>query len=107
MTTFRPISLQSNRNIGLFRLVLSITVLGLLSCFAAPVAAQAVLSQQTGAVILVTSLSDSDDTACTLRDAILAANTDDSVGGCPAGDGADTIDLSGLSGTIDLHTPLP
>lgn len=28
---------------------------------------------------------------CSLADAITAANTDDTVGGCPAGDGADTI----------------
>ena len=31
---------------------------------------------------------------CTLADAIEAANTDTAVGGCPAGDGADTISLS-------------
>ncbi|MCH8853629.1 MAG: hypothetical protein IID41_13400, partial [Planctomycetes bacterium] len=30
---------------------------------------------------------------CTLRDAITAANTDMATGGCPAGNGADTIEL--------------
>lgn len=44
---------------------------------------------------------------CSLSDAILAANTDTAVGGCPAGDGEDLIDLSGMSGTIDLYEPLP
>ena len=33
--------------------------------------------------------------SCSLADAITAANTDAAVGGCPAGDGADTISLSG------------
>ena len=30
---------------------------------------------------------------CTLRDQIIAANTDEPAGSCPAGDGADTITL--------------
>ncbi len=34
------------------------------------------------------------DAGCTLADAIEAANTDAAVGGCPAGDGADTIRLT-------------
>ena len=33
------------------------------------------------------------DEACSLADAIAAANTDEAVGGCPAGDGADVIAL--------------
>src|SRR5437899_1313254 len=32
--------------------------------------------------------------ACPLRDAIAAANLDTATGGCPAGSGADTIDLA-------------
>jgi hypothetical protein len=32
--------------------------------------------------------------ACTLADAITAANTDTATGGCPAGSGADTLDLT-------------
>ena len=35
-----------------------------------------------------------DETTCTLVDAITAANTDTAVGGCTAGSGADTIDLT-------------
>ncbi|RLE21168.1 MAG: hypothetical protein DRJ50_09615 [Actinobacteria bacterium] len=35
-----------------------------------------------------------DEETCTLIDAILAANTDSPSGGCPAGDGADTIVLT-------------
>lgn len=38
---------------------------------------------------------------CTLRDAITAANTDTATGGCPAGNGADTIELP-TSSTITL-----
>ena len=42
--------------------------------------------------------------SCSLADAITAANTDAAVGGCPAGDGADTISLSG---NITLDDELP
>ena len=42
--------------------------------------------------------------ACTLADAIVAANEDRAVGGCPAGDGADTILLTG---DIVLGASLP
>jgi predicted outer membrane repeat protein len=35
-----------------------------------------------------------DETTCTLVDAVTAANTDAAVGGCPAGSGADTIELT-------------
>jgi len=41
---------------------------------------------------------------CSLADAITAANTDTAVGDCPAGDGADTISLSG---DITLTATLP
>lgn len=41
---------------------------------------------------------------CTLADAITAANTDEAVGGCPAGDGADTISLAS---DITLDAALP
>ncbi|MDA0171481.1 hypothetical protein OJ998_20440 [Solirubrobacter taibaiensis] len=50
--------------------------------------------------------------ACTLVSAIVAANTDAPAGGCPAGDGADTITLStgsvhSLSAAFDNATALP
>jgi CSLREA domain-containing protein len=43
--------------------------------------------------ITVNSLADiiADDGQCSLREAVIAANTDTAVGGCPAGSGADTI----------------
>jgi CSLREA domain-containing protein len=41
--------------------------------------------------------------ACSLREAILAANTDTAFGGCPAGDGADTIVLA--AGRYGLSIP--
>jgi CSLREA domain-containing protein len=43
---------------------------------------------------------------CSLRDAITAANTDASVGGCNAGNGPDRIRFS-LSGQISLDSTLP
>ena len=42
--------------------------------------------------------------SCSLADAIKAANTDEAVSGCPAGDGADTITLSS---DITLEAALP
>lgn len=44
------------------------------------------------------------DEACSLADAIKAANTDSATGGCPAGDGADAITLSA---DIALDAALP
>ena len=44
------------------------------------------------------------DEACSLHDAIVAANQDKAVGGCPAGSGADTIYLTG---DITLSEALP
>lgn len=45
------------------------------------------------AVITVTTTADeiAEDSQCSLREAIIAANTDAPLGGCPAGEGADTI----------------
>jgi hypothetical protein len=57
------------------------------------------------ATIIVTSLLDNEaaDGLVTLREAILAANTDSSVDGSEAGSGADTIVFAiGLTGTIRL-----
>lgn len=44
------------------------------------------------------------DADCSLADAITAANTDTAANGCPAGDGADTITLSG---DVALEAALP
>ena len=44
------------------------------------------------------------NTTCSLADAITAANTDRATGGCPAGDGAETIQLTG---DITLEASLP
>src|SRR6185369_7372780 len=50
------------------------------------------------------------DGLCTLREAIIAANTDAASGAtageCAAGSGADTIDLTTVSGTITLTSEL-
>lgn len=44
------------------------------------------------------------DETCSLADAIRAANADEAVGGCPAGNGADTISLSA---SVSLNWDLP
>ncbi|MDX6576990.1 MAG: large repetitive protein, partial [Blastocatellia bacterium] len=58
-----------------------------------------------------TDVADGSDGLCTLREAITAANTDTAsgvvAGECGAGGGPDTIDLTGLSGTITLTDKLP
>jgi hypothetical protein len=61
------------------------------------------------ATITVNRLSDPGIAGqCSLRDAIVAANTDTAVSGCVAGSGADTIVFgSGLTGAITLTATLP
>ncbi|MFI5365338.1 MAG: choice-of-anchor Q domain-containing protein [Candidatus Binatia bacterium] len=69
------------------------------------------------AVITVTStVGTTGGSDCTLRDAITAANGDVATGGCPAGSGADTINLATDATytltdvdnvTVDNGTPLP
>jgi CSLREA domain-containing protein len=62
------------------------------------------------AQIVVNTLADgSGGPACTLRDAIVAANQSAPWGGCdPGAEGSyDRIDLTGLSGTIELYATLP
>lgn len=61
------------------KLTVCIALLALLSLFAIPSARAADITVDDG---------------CTLADAIEAANSDAPVGGCPAGEGADTISLS-------------
>src|SRR4051812_23878147 len=67
-----------------------------------------------GGLITVNSTSDAANSAdglCTLREAIANANNDSATilvsGECTAGIGPDTIDLTGISGTIDLASALP
>lgn len=64
--------------------------------------------------IVVNSTADvqnNSDGLCTLREAITAANTDTASGAtageCVAGSGSDTIDLTGVLGTITLTSALP
>jgi CSLREA domain-containing protein len=60
------------------------------------------------ATIMVSTVADTDAVSCTLRDAITAANTDTSTGGCAAGAGADTITFAAaVRGSITLATALP
>jgi CSLREA domain-containing protein len=62
--------------------------------------------------IVVTTAADNvaDDGQCSLREAILAANSDSPVGGCAGGSGVDTVHFA-IPGagphTIQLQSPLP
>lgn len=64
-----------------------------------------VSSPALGAVVEPDTFSDENGggTGCSLREAILATNTDTAFGGCPAGSGADTISL--VAGTYGLSIP--
>ncbi len=60
-----------------------------------------VVTTATGSVINVTSDSGGlGGPDCTLRDAIVAANSDVAVGGCSAGSGADTIELPAAASIV-------
>lgn len=66
---------------------------------------QAIALPAQAATIVVNTNNDAvlaQATTCSLRAAIESANTDTSVEGCSAGAGADTIDLTGINGTITL-----
>ncbi len=60
----------------------------------------------SAATISVTTMTDeisNPGTGCSLREAVLSANTDASVGGCPTGAGSDTITIpAGTYGTAGL-----
>src|SRR4051812_23505767 len=66
-------------------------------------------SIELNATIIITTTTDaaSVDGACSLREAIVAANTDTPVDVCAAGSGSDTILLTSLSGTMTLVGTLP
>ena len=75
-------------------------------CVLGAMGALLVSSAALGAVITPNTFSDEsgDGPTCSLREAILAANTDAAFGGCPAGGGADTIPLA--TGTYTLSVPV-
>ena len=62
------------------------------------------LSVEAGSVILVTTTTDeiTANGACSLREAVVAANTDIAVDSCPAGSGADTIALPAGTFTLSI-----
>ena len=65
-------------------------------------------SSAVGLDIVVTTTDDINATDCSLRDAITAANTDTTVGGCIADDTSDLIRFElGNSPSITVLTPLP
>lgn len=74
------------------------------------------ISPAYGATLFVSTLVDennppSGDTGCSLREAVIAANTDTAYGGCPAGSGTDTIRLAAathiLSSGFELNVTSP
>lgn len=79
-------------------------------CFAAAFVALVGLHERAAAnaSIVVTTTSDTlnTDGVCSLREAIIAANTDTAVDGCAAGSGEDTITFA-VSGVIVLADSLP
>lgn len=79
--------------------------------FLLSLAVLATASPAWAATIMVTTTADENGTgaACSLREAITAANTNATFGGCPAGSaGTNTITFqAGLMGTITLGSALP
>jgi CSLREA domain-containing protein len=105
-----------NRRAYLFRTIFPV-VLSIALWLAVPGLAQ------PQATILVTTTADgiNQDGLCSLREAILAANTDTQVDACPAGNGVDTLILpdgvfllsqsgafenEGLTGDLDLYSSM-
>jgi CSLREA domain-containing protein len=90
---------------SMWRTTTGTIVLAIAALFCAPLL--------SAATITVNSTADTaaNDGHCTLREAIVAANTDTAsgvaVGECAAGSGADVLDLTGVSGTITLTSALP
>ena len=78
----------------MFRASLLVGALLLSFGLAAPVSVPQV--RAAGSVITVTTTADGvvADHLCSLREAVISANTDQAVGGCEAGSGADTIVVS-------------
>ncbi|HEY9121437.1 MAG TPA: CSLREA domain-containing protein [Brevefilum sp.] len=82
-------------------------MLSLLVLFALIFASTAITTPVSAATIKVNTFSDNevDDSSCTLREAIVAANTDAQYRGCPAGNGEDNIVVP--NGTYTLASQLP
>ncbi|MBI5566434.1 MAG: DUF11 domain-containing protein [Chloroflexi bacterium] len=75
------------RDIGLAGALTLAAILGTLLWLAAPARATSTL------IVTTTGDTIADDGVCSLREAIIAANTDSATGGCLAGSGADTIEF--------------
>jgi CSLREA domain-containing protein len=60
----------------------------------------------TPAIVVTSNADPGNGSACTLRDAITAANTDATVGACTAGAGSSSISVT-ATGTIQLASALP
>src|SRR6266508_431592 len=79
--------------------------IGRLALFAAAAASAALAAPASAATITPNTLNDddTDNGNCTLREAIIAANTDAADDACTAGTGADEIKLQ--AGTYELSVP--
>lgn len=82
-------------------------MLSFLVLFALIFASTAITTPVSAATIKVNIIADNeiDDSSCTLREAIIAANTDAVYRGCPAGNGEDNIVIP--NGTYTLASQLP
>ena len=81
---------------GLHLLVVTALLMAALAVAPVPVAHAATIN-------VTTTSGGTGGPDCTLRDAITSANTDTATGGCPAGSGADIINLA-AGGTYTLTT---
>ena len=57
------------------------------------------MSSANAATIRVDNFTDQNGSGCTLRQAIVSANTDNAVGGCDSGNGDDTIVIENAAGS--------
>src|SRR5687768_18498246 len=74
---------------AIFRLIMAITLLAALALTSTPARADNIID------VTVNWDAFPGDALCSLREAVIAANTDTAVDACPAGNGADTIVIPG------------
>jgi DNA-binding beta-propeller fold protein YncE len=83
------------------------TALGLAAALALLLTAGIAPRARAATIVVETTGDPAPAGLCGLRDAIAAANGDAPAGDCPAGSGADVIDLTGLEGEIHVGSSAP
>jgi CSLREA domain-containing protein len=104
----RPLSIHLRSLVIVIGLALALTVLFLNTDRAFMMSAPSAPPAPLLAGVTVNTTVDEDNTGanCSLREAIIAANTDAAFGGCTAGSGEDIITFT-VTGTITLNSALP